>query len=44
MVWSFSHQQNNVILKNYEFMGEVDVTPEDIENWKIKNAANKYNL
>ena len=44
MFWSFSYQQNNVILRNYEFMGEVEVTPEDIENWKIKNTANKYNL
>lgn len=28
----------------YEYMGEIIITPEEIENWKIKQVTNKYNL
>ena len=36
--------EEEIGLKDYIYRGEVEVTPEDIENWKIKNTANKYNL
>jgi hypothetical protein len=28
----------------YKYMGEVELTPEDIENYEIEQNANKYNL
>ena len=30
--------------KDQIYMGEVEVTEEDIEMWKLKNDANKYNV
>ena len=29
---------------NYEYLGEPEITEEDIEEWKFKNNVNKYNL
>jgi hypothetical protein len=28
----------------YEFKGKVNITPDEIEEWNMKNIANKYNL
>jgi hypothetical protein len=30
--------------KRYIYMGEVEVTDKDIEQWKLEREANKYNL
>jgi hypothetical protein len=30
--------------KKYDFQGRLEITPEDIENWKIKKQSEKYNL
>jgi hypothetical protein len=29
---------------HFKYMGKVEITPEEIENCKIKQTANKYNL
>lgn len=50
--WDFSSDYNdsdgsfyaNSDLDKYEYQGEVDITPEDIEKWKFKNDTKKYNL
>jgi len=31
-------------IKSYEYGGEVEVTPEEIEKFKLEHEANKYNL
>lgn len=46
--WSFVayNGNNNDFLKNadYTYMGEVEITPEDIESYKFWEKTQKYNL
>lgn len=39
-VWTWDEDDFN----GCEYMGNVIVTPDDIEKWKINNDANKFNL
>ena len=34
----------NPFVNDYEYDGEIEITPEEIEEWHLKNDANKYNL
>jgi hypothetical protein len=39
-VWSYTH----IVDRSDIFRGRIEVTQEDIKDWKIKNIANKYNI
>jgi hypothetical protein len=42
--WSWSLFESNLIKQKLKNMGEVEITSEDLEEWKFKNTVNKYNL
>ena len=44
--WSgfMSEGKNHFDANNFDYQGKLKITSEDIENWKIKKEANKYNL
>jgi len=41
--WSWSYSDTGFSDK-LKYMGQVELTHEDINNWHIKNDANKYNI
>ena len=50
--WDFNqNRKNNEFLEfyadtegKYEYQGVVEVTQDEIDDWKLKKAVNKYNL
>ena len=36
--------KRTLITDNYVYMGQVEITSDDLENWKMKDDMTKYNL